>query len=555
MKDILRLSLRQVFPRSWATALHGSWPGMYSRMYHVRDEPRRAYFATTTLAFKRLGSDAHYHKLVRKSTAGRLSAKLEEIAKALIEYSKPNLSGRIERLRGFNFVMSDKATFACWDTQDRIVGYCRFSMDARFPHTTEKAPVDQLLPELRVHLVECVFTEGSSEVDGAIADLAVKVAAEATLCLGEKFRWAFDEGQLEEPDCWIRLLIMTGETERRLLATIHQTVLRQLASRTWESGVAPVASVESRVETPQEASARSAKKLKKATMRTSMGIGEEFILLEAPLVDVALGVDGRWHSQGAYDNAAEFEKKTGETPHDFVVSCGLDAMQLARVGDDFERVERALEEVTLIHDDDELLGEAVRLLQADRAEVQPNVVLRLVVDQASNVQYGEIVPRDEPMHLFLTRATEPTIKTMGCAPARLLVASKLTEEHPEVLEWCSAHGVRVKAPTSGFAAGVAHLKRWRQGLFYMTEWSSPRRDEVGATLEDMRLWTKSQCGVLRSVSENVHIYVAGGMPLHIEVRADEFNAWASRCRGGDEECSPKVGPRGSNEQQAPSGSS
>lgn len=145
--------------------------------------------------------------------------------------------------------------------------------------------------------------------------------------------------------------------------------------------------------------------------------------------------------------------------------------------------------------------------------VKSELVLRILVDKATAVQFAELVPAGELFSPTLLRATQVEgLSPLYGKPSELQVSSSLLKRHPDIGQWCQSRGIAVVAPASGAQNALTIQREWRHWL---------------SELVSLRVWADNAEGlVLGSSVCGRHPQTLEpldpSMPLHVA------NAWVQR---------------------------
>jgi hypothetical protein len=112
----------------------------------------------------------------------------------------------------------------------------------------------------------------------------------------------------------------------------------------------------------------------------------------------------------------------------------------------------------------------------------------VVADHFSSVLYGESYSsRDFPSPSdFLTRAWSQKEHTLFCGLPDMLTLPKDVEiRWPELRKFAEDREIHVIAPTSGFHAGIHHVKKWEKEILMWGIWGKPELSSQQRQLNEL----------------------------------------------------------------------
>ena len=348
------------------------------------------------------------------------------------------------------------------------IGIWRFRIGALFPKPRGEVEQRDLVPEIRIELLESAMMEDARAPDH-LCRVFKRLAESACVHVAWCLSMAADEIELyrEQHAQWPMSLALSlpdgyGEIAQEVFAVctaenhFGMAVLRDDLSDQESDLLRIVCRSGTESDQPKE-KPKSSNRMAKPKPENP---GDVFLLMEFGLTAVVLRKDGMMDRSFRLERYDEFREEYGQEPDAILRSLQVDVEALRQLTE-YRQVMAILERAAARSPWDATdLKTAVCLSGAQRPQKgQP--IIRLLVDLATGMMAASIAIRQGAITSFLNRET--TIGSrLGARPKHLKVAKTLLASHPDIKDWATRQGIQLVAPSSGADAGAKYVRLWNR---------------------------------------------------------------------------------------------
>lgn len=348
------------------------------------------------------------------------------------------------------------------------IGIWRFRIGALFPKPRGEAEQRDLIPEIRIELLEAAMLDDPRAPDH-LCRVLKRLAESACAHVAWALSMAADEIELyrERHARWPMSLALSfpdgyGEVAQNVFALC--TAENQFGMADFrddladqESDLMRIVCLSGKATEQPTAKPKSPNRMAQPKPENP---GDVFLLMEFGLTAVVLRKDGMMDRSFRLERYEEFREEYGQEPDAILRTLQVDVEALRQLTE-YKQVmailERAAARSPWEADD---LKTAVCLSRAQRPQKgQP--IIRLLVDLATGMMTASIAIRQGPITSFLDRETTAGSR-LGARPKHLKVAKTLLASHPDIEAWAARQGVQLVAPSSGADAGAKYVRLWNR---------------------------------------------------------------------------------------------
>lgn len=348
------------------------------------------------------------------------------------------------------------------------IGVWRFRIGALFPKPRGEPEHRDLIPEIRIELLEAAMLDDPRAPDH-LCQVLMELAKSTCAHVAWALSMAADELDIDRdpyarwpmslsmsfPDCY-------GEIAQNVFSLCTEgnqfgipDFRDDLADR--ESDLIRIVCLSGTATAQPTPKPKSPNRVAKPNPQNP---GDVFLLMEFGLTSVALRKDGMMDRSIRLKQYEEFLQAYGQEPDTILSSLKIDIESLRQLTE-YKQVmailDRAAARSPWATDD---LQSVVWLSGTQRAQKgQP--IIRLLVDLATRMMAASVTTSKGSITSFLEHETTAGSR-LGARPNHLKVPKTLLSSHPDIEAWAARQGVQIVAPSSGADAGAKYVRLWNQ---------------------------------------------------------------------------------------------
>ena len=344
----------------------------------------------------------------------------------------------------------------------------RFRIGALFPKPRGEAEQRELIPEIRIELLEAAILDDPRAPDH-LCQVLKRLAETACAHVAWALSMAADELEIysDRYARWPMSLTMSfpdsyGDVAQNVFALCTAEsqfgipdFRDNLADQ--ESDLMRIVCLSGTATTQPTPKPKSPNRVAKPNPQNP---GDVFLLMEFGLTSVALRKDGMMDRSIRIKRYEEFLEEYGQEPDTILSSLQIDIDSLRQLTE-YEQVMAILDRAAVPSPwaTDDL--QSVVWLSGTQRPQKGQPIIRLLVDLATRMMSASIATCKGSITSFLEHETTAGSR-LGARPKHLKVAKTLLSSHPDIEAWAARQGVQIVAPSSGADAGAKYVRLWNQ---------------------------------------------------------------------------------------------